>query len=189
VTVQDLLVRVVAALSAAEVPYMLTGSYASSLHSIPRATRDIDIVIFPNREQLARLIQSLPAESYYSDLEDAIDALRRRSQFNVIDYATGWKIDFIIPAFDEFHVEEFERRRTIEVEGLQLSVVSPEDIVIAKLLWANAGGSAGQIADAAGVVRVQGPKLDVAYVERWVRKLGIDEQWLLVQRQAGREGV
>lgn len=168
---------------------MLTGSYASSLHSIPRATRDIDIVIFPNREQLTRFINSLPAQSYHTDLEDAIDALRRRSQFNVIDYATGWKIDFIIPAFDEFHVEEFERRMTIEVDGLQLSVVSPEDIVIAKLLWAKAGGSAGQIEDAAGVVRLQGSKLDVAYVEKWVRKLGIDEQWRLAHKKSGIDGL
>jgi hypothetical protein len=100
VIVQDLLARIVAALEAAEIPYMLTGSYASSLHSIPRATRDIDIIIFPNRDQLTEFIRSLPSESYYSDLDDAIESLKRRSQFNIIDHATGWKVDFIIPPFD-----------------------------------------------------------------------------------------
>ncbi len=178
-TVQDLLARIVAALEAAEIPYMLTGSYASSLHSIPRATRDIDVVIFPNRDQLTRFIQSLPAESYHTDLDDAIDSLRRRSQFNVIDYATGWKVDFIIPAFDEFHVEEFARRRAVDVEGLHLWVVSPEDIVLAKLLWAKAGESERQIEDAATVVRLQGTELDLGYVEKWVRKLDLQEQWRL----------
>lgn len=176
-TVQDLLGRVVAALEAAEIPYMLTGSYASSLHSIPRATRDVDVVIYPNREQLTRFIRSLPADRYYCDLEDAIESLRRRSQFNVIDHATGWKVDFIIPAYDEFHIEEFARRRTVEIDGLRLSVVSPEDIVIAKLLWAKAGQSARQIEDAATVVRLQGPKLDIGYIETWVRRLGLDQQW------------
>ena len=88
-TIQDLLVRLVGALETAEVPYMLTGSYASSLHSIPRATRDIDIIIFPNRDQLTRFIQLLPASEYATDLEDAIDCLRHRSSFNIIDYATG----------------------------------------------------------------------------------------------------
>jgi hypothetical protein len=44
VTIQHLLARLVEVLDAAGIPYMLTGSYASSLHSIPRATRDIDIV-------------------------------------------------------------------------------------------------------------------------------------------------
>jgi hypothetical protein len=182
---QDLLARLVAALEAAEVPYMLTGSYASSLHSIPRATRDIDIVIFPDRDQLTRFVRSLPADRYYSDLEDAIDALKRRRQFNVIDYATGWKVDFIIPPIDDFHEEEFHRRRRIEIDGLELSVVSPEDIVIAKLLWAKAGESERQIEDAGTVVRSQGSNLDVAYVEKWVRKLGIEEQWLRARARAG----
>ncbi|MEO8381100.1 MAG: hypothetical protein ABI779_15665 [Acidobacteriota bacterium] len=184
-TVQDLLTRLVGALEAADVPYMLTGSYASSLHSLPRATRDIDIVIFPNRDQLTRLIQSLPPDSYHSDLEEALDSLRRRGQFNIIDYATGWKVDFIIPPFDEFHVEEFERRRLIDVDGVPLSVVSPEDIVIAKLLWAKAGESERQLEDAATVVRLQGSKLDVAYIEKWVRKLEIEPQWLSARLRAG----
>lgn len=64
-TVQDLFARMAAALGAAEIPYMLTGSFASSLHGIPRATRDIDIVIFPTRDQLTRLIEQLPGTSYY----------------------------------------------------------------------------------------------------------------------------
>jgi hypothetical protein len=179
VTVQDLLGRLVAALDAAAIPYMLTGSYASSIHSIPRATRDIDIIIFPNRDQLTRFIESLPPSSYHSDLQDALDSLRRRSQFNIIDYATGWKIDFIIPPFDEFNVEEFERRVLIDADGLRLSVVSPEDIVIAKLLWAKAGESERQIEDAATVIRVQASKLDIAYVETWVRRLDLDDQWRL----------
>jgi hypothetical protein len=174
VIAQDLLARLVAALDEAGVPYMLTGSYASSLHSIPRATRDIDVVIFPNREQLTRLIELLPRAEYYTDLEDALDALRRRGQFNVIDYATGWKVDFIIPPFDEFHAAEFERRQSIDVAAIQLTVVSPEDIVLAKLLWAK---SERQLEDAATVISSQGARLDTAYVERWVRKLDVDRQW------------
>jgi hypothetical protein len=185
-TADDLLGRLVAALNAAGIPYMLTGSYASSIHSIPRATRDIDIIIFPDREQLTRFVQSLPASSYHTDLEDAIDSLRRRSQFNVIDYATGWKVDFIIPPFEEFNIEEFERRQIVQVGDLQLSVVSPEDIVIAKLLWAKAGQSERQLEDAATVIRFQAERLDRAYVERWVRRLGLEHEWASVNGGSSR---
>ena len=184
-SVQDLLRRLVTALTEAEVPYMLTGSYASSLHSIPRATRDLDIIIFPNREQLTAFVQRLPSSSYYIDAQDALDALRYRRQFNVIDYATGWKIDFIIPPFDEFNVEEFERRRNVDFEGLSLSVVSPEDIVVAKLLWAKAGESELQIRDVATVLRFQAGRLNVAYIEKWVYRLGLEEQWRKVRTTAG----
>ena len=183
-TAEDLLTRLVAALNAANIPYMLTGSYASSLHSIPRATRDIDIIIFPNRDQLTAFVQSLPSSSYHTDLEDAIDSLQRRSQFNVIDYATGWKVDFIIPPFEDFNLEEFERRQLIEVGDLHLSVVSPEDIVIAKLRWAKTGQSERQIEDAASVVRVQGENLNLSYIEKWVRRLGLDDEWVSVCARA-----
>ncbi|MFL5541850.1 MAG: hypothetical protein ACJ8J0_22880, partial [Longimicrobiaceae bacterium] len=50
----------VEALERAAVPYMLTGSYASSFHSTPRATQDLDFVVAPTREQVRALVNSLP---------------------------------------------------------------------------------------------------------------------------------
>lgn len=156
---------------------MLTGSYASSLHSIPRATKDLDVIIFPGRDQLSRFLELFPSKEYHVDPEDALDALRRRTQFNVIDYETGWKVDFIIPPFDEFNIEEFERRVTVEADGIHLTVVSPEDIVIAEFQWAKAGESDRQIEDVAIVLRIQEATLDMAYVERWVTRLQLEKEW------------
>ncbi|HUP61673.1 MAG TPA: hypothetical protein VNA69_14780 [Thermoanaerobaculia bacterium] len=81
------------ALEAAGIPYFVTGSFASSAHGVPRATNDIDIVISPSREQLAILLDQFPEADFATDREDALDALVRRSQFNIIDYATFWKVD------------------------------------------------------------------------------------------------
>lgn len=61
--------------------------------------------------------------------------------------------------------------------GVTLDTASPEDTILSKLEWAKLGGSDRQIDDAAGVIRVQGESLDLAYIERWVRVLGIDEVW------------
>lgn len=91
-SVDDFFERLIAALERAEVPYMVTGSYASSAHGTPRATNDIDIVI-------------------------------------------------------------------------------------AKLEWYKLGESERQIEDAAGVIRRQGAALDRSYVERWVRELGLENEW------------
>ena len=43
--VEDVLARIVGALSAAGIPSMLTGSLASSYYGVPRSTQDVDIVI------------------------------------------------------------------------------------------------------------------------------------------------
>ena len=50
-------------------------------------------------------------------------------------------------------------------------------MLIAKLEWAKLGGSARQIEDAVGIIRLQADNLDVQYVERWVTALDLDEQW------------
>ena len=70
----DVLARIVSALDGAGVPYMLTGSLASSIYGTPRATKDIDIVIAPTERQLRKLKELLPETSYYFDLDDALDA-------------------------------------------------------------------------------------------------------------------
>lgn len=49
---EEFLAKVVAALDRAHVPYMVTGSFASSAHGEVRGTRDLDIVIAPTAEQL-----------------------------------------------------------------------------------------------------------------------------------------
>jgi len=163
---------------------MVTGSYASSVHGTPRASQDIDIVIAPSRFQLLALIQLLPDTEYYVSEEAALDALARRSQFNVVDFATGWKVDFIVAKDRDFSRAEFDRRRLLELDGLRLYFASAEDVLIAKLEWAKLGTSSRQIEDAAGIIALQGNQLDTAYVERWVNALGLQEQWSAAQQRA-----
>jgi hypothetical protein len=184
VSVRDLLTRVTQVLTAARIDYMLTGSYASSLHGTPRATQDLDLVIAPTGSQLKALLSLLPDTDYYVSPEAAFDALARRSQFNIIDFSTGWKIDFIIVKDRDFSRTEFQRRRLQELDGLALFVASAEDVLLAKLEWAKLGSSARQIEDAAGIIRLQGAQLDTEYVQRWVKVLGVEEQWTLARERA-----
>jgi hypothetical protein len=166
-----------AALEAAGVPWFVTGSFVSSTHGIPRSTNDIDVLIAPTREQLGALMDQFPDPEYYSDREDAFDAFSHRSQFNVIDNATLWKIDFIVSADSPFDRARFARRRITEIAGVNVYAATPEDVVLAKLLWSKLGESERQLNDAAGVIRMQGDALDLAYVERWVDALDVREQW------------
>jgi len=65
-----------------------------------------------------------------------------------------------------------------------MPITSAEDLVIAKLEWAKIGGSDRQIEDVVGILRVQKETLDAAYVEGWVRSLGLAEQWQVAQMRA-----
>lgn len=183
--IDDFFERLIAAVERVGVPYMVTGSYASSTHGTPRATNDIDVVIAPTPDELRALMREFTSDQYYADELDALDALERRSQFNVIDFATSWKADFIVRKDRPFSETEFLRRERHTIAGRSVYLASAEDILIAKLEWAKEGESARQIEDAAGVIRRQKSRLDREYVERWVHVLGLDEQWQDALTQAG----
>lgn len=84
-----LLAAAIAQLERAGVPYMVTGSVASSYHGEPRATRDLGIVIDPDPAGIDRLVGELAAAGLYVDPDEAIRALDDRTQFNAIDATTA----------------------------------------------------------------------------------------------------
>jgi hypothetical protein len=176
--------RVLKALESAGVPYMLTGSFASSFHGAPRTTQDVDIVIAPTLGSLQRLISEFPEDRYYVSREAALQAYGAESLFNVIDMESGWKIDFIVRKSRPFSVEEFERRREAELLGTIVYIASAEDVILSKLEWGKMAGSERQIADVAGILRTQGTDVDVEYVKRWVAVLGLQSEWERASAQA-----
>jgi len=167
VSLHDALENLRDVLEAVGIPYMVTGSIASSVHGTPRATNDIDVVIDPTRDQLIALMEQFSEPDYEADRDDALDAFRRRSMFSVIDRRGIWKIDFIVRKNRPFSKREFDRRKRMNILDVTVYAATPEDVLLAKLEWAKLGESERQIRDASGIIEIQRDKLDVEYVERW----------------------
>ena len=179
----DVFRRIVAALDQCGIPFMLTGSFASSYHGSPRATQDIDLVIAPDRPQLQRFVELFDSEQYY--LSDHEFAFKTRTLFNIIDYASGWKIDLIIKKARAFSDTEFQRREQIDIQGLVLPVATAEDVLISKMEWAKMTPSDRQLEDCVQIVLAREEELDRAYIEKWVSELELTEQWQRVSDLAG----
>jgi hypothetical protein len=161
---------------------MVVGSFASSFHGVPRSSQDLDLVIDPGGDSLRAFLADLPPADYYVDHEAALDALKRRGQFNVIDMATAWKADLIVRKARPFSLEEMGRRTEGELLGARVFVASPEDTLISKLEWAKqGGGSELQLRDVTGIVELVGADLDRAYLERWIRELDLEALWARVR--------
>jgi len=161
-------------LDAAGIAYAVCGSLCSSLHGQPRATDDADIIIAPTAEQLARFLKSLEF-GYYVSSEAASEAMRQRSMFNVIDSELGWKADLIFRKDNPYHLSEFNRRMKARVMGIDLWILSPEDVILSKLNWAKNSESNIQYRDVLGVIKLQWDKLDWEYVRHWAKELGVEE--------------
>lgn len=176
---RETLELVVGLLDRLGIPYMVTGSIASSHHGRPRTTHDADIVFEPDQDALEALLDAVTAAHLYVGADTARDALRRRRQFNVIDPESGFKVDLIVRKDRPFSLQEFQRRRPVALTSrLTAAVASPEDSILSKLEWARkAAESERQLADAAAIVDVLGPALDVPYIERWAPELGVEALW------------
>lgn len=183
-TQRDFLADLIGKLENAGIPYMVTGSFASSFHGAPRASNDADIVISPTPEKLEAFIGSL-GPHYYLEPAAARDAFRRKRMFNVIDTRRGWKADLIIRKDRAFSREEFRRKVSGRINGLPTAMASPEDVILAKLEWAAQGGSEMQFRDALGVAATRWRDLDIAYLRTWGRELGIDRILESLLEQAG----
>ncbi|MGH7563404.1 MAG: hypothetical protein ACREK5_03160 [Gemmatimonadota bacterium] len=175
----------VGAFERADIPYMLTGSFASSYHGAPRATQDIDFVIAPTADQIRALVKLLPETEYYVDEDAALNAQKRQEQFNIIDFATGWKVDLIVRKSRPFSRQEFDRRGVVEFQGMKLSIATAEDVVVVKLEWTKLGESERHLEDAAGILRIRTGELDLGYIRQWVQQLQLAEQWETACRLAG----
>ena len=184
-TPEAVLRQVIGALERAGIEYMLTGSFASSYHGVPRATQDIDLVIDGNEDQILGFARELSAAGFYVSEVAATEAVSLRGPFNVIDQSTGWKVDLILRRDRPFSRNEFSRRTLEEAFGFPLFVATAEDTLLAKLEWSGLVDSEQQLRDAVGIVRSQGERLDRAYIRRWARELGLMDQWERVSERAG----
>ena len=161
------------------IPYAVGGSLASSVHGIMRSTLDVDIVADMRLEHIQPLVAALSKE-FYADDEMMKDAIEHQSSFNIIHYETAFKVDIFICKSRAFDQMQLERRRmsVIATDPEQsVFVVSPEDVILAKLEWYRMGGEVSdrQWRDILGVLKTQEGELDLVYLHTWAKELNVND--------------
>jgi hypothetical protein len=172
----SLLEKIVQGLESFSIPYMVSGSFALNTYTIPRMTRDIDIVIHLPQEKIDAFI-GLFAEGFYIHAPSVVEEIARRGMFNVIDHQSGYKVDFIVRKESEYRQIEFERRTRQKINGFEAYVVSLEDLILSKLIWIQQVQSERQMQDIANLIASNKP--DRNYLSYWINKLSIHTFGLL----------
>lgn len=165
-------------------PYFVTGSVATSALGEPRMTNDLDIVVDLPETRVDEFCGHFPDTDFYLSVDAVRWSLAHRSQFNIVHPASGLKIDVMTPPDDEFARSRFARALRMQAaQGLQAWFSSPEDIILKKMDYYREGGSEKHLRDIAGVIKVQGEKLDQQYIQDWAARLGLSEIWEMIQRR------
>ena len=167
------------ALEALGVLYAIGGSFASALHGVMRATMDADLVADMRQEHVAPFVQAL-GEAFYADAEMMREAIGQHGSFNLIHLDTMFKVDVFVARPRDFDRAQLARRQLhllAEDPERRAYVASAEDTVLAKLEWYWLGGQASdrQWRDVLGVLKVQGQRLDLAYMRHMAAGLGVQD--------------
>lgn len=160
-----------------EISYVIGGSMASIIHGMLRTTMDVDIVADLLPEQVAPFVAQLK-DTFYIDEAVVHQAIQRRSSFNLIHLTTMFKVDIFLPKDRAFDRQQIARRIAEPIgpdEDAQIWVLTPEDVVLAKLDWFRLGGevSERQWRDILGVLKTQQTTIDLTYLKHWAQNLGV----------------
>jgi len=150
---------------------MLTGSVAMNQYAQPHMTRDIDIVVMLQEGDAVTIVNLFSAD-YYVPVATVTRAIARRSMFNLIHNESVYKIDFIVLKDDPYRQEEFARRRQVTIEDFQTWIVSREDLILSKLVWAKDSKSEMQLRDVKNLLI---PDCERAYLTSRAAQLGVAE--------------
>lgn len=160
-------------LDTAGIRYMITGSIAAGHYAQPRMTRDIDLVVELDATDAERLA-ALFGDAFECDVDAIRTAIARQSLFNLIHTTAIVKVDVVVRKDTPYRLEEFGRRHLVNIDGQPMSMVSAEDLLLSKLLWAKDSRSELQLRDVRHIAAAQST-LDWVYVERWADALDVRE--------------
>jgi hypothetical protein len=168
----EVLKEVTRRLDRAKIAYMVTGSIATNFYTVPRMTRDIDIVVELSERDISRFIP-LFENDYYLEPETVRGAVKNKGMFNLIHDEYIIKIDFVVRKDTPYRRREFSRRKKVAVEDQDLYVVAPEDLILSKLEWAKDSRSEVQLNDVRNLLK-DVKRLNRSYLTRWAKALGVE---------------
>lgn len=170
--ITGVLSKIAVVLNKLEIPYAVTGGVAVTIWGRARYTADIDIVIDIAEQKLKELVKELSQieKGIYLDIdaETPIEFIKKQGGFNLIHSQSGVKADFIIKGKDELSQLELDRAIVKDAWGQKICFISPEDLILIKLLWYKNSGSTRHLEDAESILKIT--QIDLEYVKEWAKK-------------------
>lgn len=155
--------------------YVLMGGLAVRMHAIPRPTYDVDFTLAISRDRLEEIYTIAEQKGYTVPAAQRtgwLDQVRGLPVVKLQHFVGDRAIDVdIFLAETPYQHELLKRRQRHTAEGFEAWFVTPEDLILLKLL---ADRPKDRI-DIADILFIQG-ELDKSYMRQWADQLGIRER-------------
>ena len=152
---------------------MLTGSMAMGFYSIPRMTRDSDIIVALSYKDIGKFVNVF-GEDFFVDENMVRDSWKSKMMINIFDKKSLFKIDFIIMQNENYEKMKFERKQKFRIEGFEINVISVEDLIVSKLLWERNSESETQLKDVNSLLK---NATENDYLLKTIKDLDLDDMY------------
>ncbi len=161
---EEALVSLARLLDAHGVEYIVVGGLANAVWGEPRATIDIDIIVWVADDALAPFLEML-GTSLSLVAQDAL-AFARETRVVPASSPDGVRVDVILGMLP-FEREAIQRAVTVDVGKYAVRFASAEDLVLMKII----SDRERDLADAEAMIRRRAGKLDLGYLEPRIAEL------------------
>ncbi|MFH1160739.1 MAG: DUF6036 family nucleotidyltransferase [bacterium] len=166
--IQQVIEEITGILDRLHIPYMISGSIAFNLYAIPRSTRDIDLVVELQENNIPPFLNAISGR-YYVNEDTVKEEVRRKGMFNIIDQHSSYKIDFILLTNRPYEQLKFSRRKTVTITDQKIWIIGLEDLIISKLMWIQSVESELHKRDIR--MLLENPEADRVYINRWIAEM------------------
>lgn len=160
----EVIVRVDRTLTAHGIDHGFGGALALAAAGAVRATADVDVNVFVQEADHERLLDALEASGAGLDRDSSLRRMIERADLQV--KIGEVRLDVFLP-FDPFHDAVRARLREAPLEGTPVRVISPEDLIVFKVLF----DRPKDWVDLATLSRVRAGDLESTYLWFWVDRL------------------
>jgi len=157
-----LLARLARALDGAGISYMIIGGQAVLLHGEPRLTRDIDLTLGCDTDQLDRILSITAKADLLPAVTNVESFVRQTNVLPLTDRSSDIRVDMIF-SFSPYEAEAIHHSLAVPLGGTNVHFTTAEDLIIHKLV----AGRPRDLEDVRGVL-LRNPEIDENYLHKWL---------------------
>jgi len=161
---EDLIVRIALTLKESGLPYMIIGGQAVLLYGTPRMTKDIDVTLGVDIDDLTTAVEAVRRIGL-AIIPEAFEAFVRDTRvLPTKDENTGIRVDFIF-SYTLYEKQAIERAKPVFLRGAPVMFASAEDVIIHKIF----AGRPRDVEDVRSIM-LKNPDFDRDYTGKWLKE-------------------
>jgi predicted nucleotidyltransferase len=120
-------------LNTAGIRHVIVGGVAQALVGRPRITEDIDAVVLAEQRNLSELLEGALKFGFIPRRENAVEFALANRILLLVHEADGIPVDVSLGILP-FEQEMIERATRVTVQGTEIPIATPEDLIVMKVL-------------------------------------------------------